>query len=146
MLRAPYGDFGVFFSCRVHIAKSKSFLVVSTRELDIAWDAHENSDSNCYSSFFLNRSNSHTAVKYVPIVHYARTSTLLRISNRHIGDHFPVQYGPRDGPDGYDNRRKCRICQKKSNIKCSNTSCNVALCINDCGVNLNCWGQFHKKK
>ena len=84
--------------------------------------------------------------KYVPIVHYARTSTLLRISNRHIGDHFPVQYGPRDGPDGYNNRRKCRICQKKSNIKCSNTSCNVALCINDCGVNLNCWGQFHKKK
>ena len=76
---------------------------------------------------------------------YTRTSTLLSASNRLRGDHFPVQYEPRSGADGKDSRRRCRICSKKSNVRCNNVNCNVGLCINDCGDEPNCWAKFHKE-
>ena len=79
-------------------------------------------------------------------IRFFRTSTLLSASNRLRGDHFPVQYEPRSGADGKDNRRRCRICSKKSNVRCNNVNCNVGLCINDCGDEPNCWAKFHNKK
>jgi len=75
---------------------------------------------------------------------FSRTNTIINTSNRLTGNHFPVQYESRNGPDSKDNRRRCRICNKKSSVKCSNSKCDVALCINDCGEEPNCWAKFHK--
>jgi hypothetical protein len=33
---------------------------------------------------------------------------------------------------------------KKSSVKCDNPKCDVALCIDDCGMEPNYWAQFQK--
>ena len=36
----PYGDIGPFFSCPENLDEEKTFMIVVTRKLDIASDAH----------------------------------------------------------------------------------------------------------
>jgi hypothetical protein len=83
-------------------------------------------------------------VKNASSSNFSRTNTIINTSNRLTGNHFHVQYETRNGPDSKNNRRRCRVCNIKSRVKCNNSKCDVALCINDCGEEPNCWAKFHK--
>ena len=81
-----------------------------------------------------------------PRCNYIRASTNWNTSDRFTGDYIPVQYPASNGPDGKDKRRRSRMCNNKSNVKCSKPNCKVVLCTSSGDGEPNCCAKFHENK